>query len=109
MTRTFYAKHTNTGDDHAESDDELPLPPPAPSLNRSASSARRGSSALAPTAQSVEPDDDGDIGGPSGSVEGESRAYGAGIKRGSYMKNGPTTYKLIKPVLKSIKDARAKE
>lgn len=30
-------------------------------------------------------------------------------RRGGYMKDGPTVYKLVKPVLKAIKDAKARE
>lgn len=125
MTRTFYAKQVNPEAEHADSDDDAP-PPPARHDSGGAhvgavghtsggprgSSARRASSALAPT-QSVEPDDDVDMdaAGPSGSVDGDSgSARGGGIiKRGSYMKNGPTVYKLVKPVFKNIKEAKAKE
>jgi hypothetical protein len=30
-------------------------------------------------------------------------------KRGTYMREGPTVYKLLKPVMKSIKDAQSLE
>jgi hypothetical protein len=36
-------------------------------------------------------------------------AVAARKKRGTYMREGPTTYKLLKPVLKAIKDARSTE
>ena len=60
--------------------------------------------------------DEGDVdveqGGPSAtSADGESNAAGGRTirRRGTYMKDGPTVYKLIKPVLKAIKDAKSRE
>jgi hypothetical protein len=58
-----------------------------------------------------------ETGGPSGASAdgGEGDATGAQQgsgrfrKRGSYMKDGPTVYKLVKPILKAIKEASAKE
>lgn len=53
-----------------------------------------------------------DMGGPSNvSMDGESQGPGgkAGKKRGSYMKDGPTVYKLVRPVLAAIMSARSKE
>jgi len=52
-----------------------------------------------------------DAGGPSNaSADGEEHALsGRFKKRGSYMKEGPTVYKLVKPILKAIKDAQSKE
>ena len=49
--------------------------------------------------------------GPSNSADGDSYAGGgrSGRKRGTYMKDGPTVYKLVKPVLKAIKEAQAQE
>ena len=53
-----------------------------------------------------------DRGGRSNaSADGESNTDGRSMKkqRGTYMKDGPTVYKLVKPVLKVIKDAKARE
>lgn len=55
--------------------------------------------------------------GPSGASadggegEGTPAQPGSGRfrKRGSYMKDGPTVYKLVKPILKAIKDANSRE
>jgi hypothetical protein len=44
------------------------------------------------------------------SIDGDSLPGSARRgKRGSYMKDGPTVYKLVKPLLKTIKEAKAKE
>ena len=60
-------------------------------------------------AQSVDPEDE-DTGGPS-SMNGDSVGLSSAknARRGAYMKDGPTVYKLVKPVLKSIRDARSRE
>jgi hypothetical protein len=52
--------------------------------------------------------EDVEMRGVSESVEGET-ATGRKKKRGTYMRDGPTPYKLIKPVLKAIKEAKARE
>jgi hypothetical protein len=56
----------------------------------------------------MEPDDDDDEDDGMDGSGGGSR-HGPGIKRGTYMKNGPTVYKLVKPVLKIIKETKARE
>lgn len=53
--------------------------------------------------------EDVEMRGPSESVEGDTPASGHKRRRGAYMKDGPTVYKLIKPVLKAIKEAKARE
>lgn len=56
----------------------------------------------------MEPEDH--IGGPSNqSIDGDSLTGNRGRKRGSYMKDGPTVYKLVKPLLKLIKEAKSRE
>ena len=52
-----------------------------------------------------------DVGGPSNaSADGEENTPGGRFKkRGSYMKEGPTVYKLVKPIMKAIKDAQSRE
>lgn len=92
MTRTFYTDMTTT-DKVAESDSE----------NEEPTVAVRAE-------MSVEPEDV-DMGGPStGSADGDSNTGGRQPKRrGTYMKDGPTVYKLLKPVLKAIKETQAKE
>lgn len=47
--------------------------------------------------------------GKSESVDMDSAAGQAQRKKGGYMREGPTVYKLIKPVIKSIKDAKSLE
>jgi hypothetical protein len=42
-------------------------------------------------------------GASPGHIDGRKR------KRGSYMKDGPTVYKLIKPILKSIQNTKSRE
>ena len=66
----------------------------------------------ADTSAEVEDVDMGE--GPSNaSADGESTAGATssrlGKKRGGYMREGPTVYKLVKPVLKTIKEAKSKE
>ena len=119
MTRDFYAKITNPDEEQHNSDDDAPPPAPARAAShtatgvpgdaagsasgyRRASTTHRGSSAVG---QSVEPDDEEDGQG----VDENGQPSAGGIKRGTYMKNGPTVYKLVKPVLKIIKETKAKE
>lgn len=114
MTRTFYLKITNPGEEQHDSEDEAPPAARARGVsstgNRRESTTHRATSASAGAAgQSMEPDDDDeDDDGNEGGGHGGPR-QGPGIKRGSYMKNGPTTYKLVKPVMKIIKETKARE
>lgn len=99
MTRVFYSTVTrphavseSEGEGEAE-DAEAEAGPP---FDRAGTSADVG-------------EEDVDMGGPSAaSADGDSVA-GKIKKRGSYMKDGPTVYKLIKPVLKTIKEAKSRE
>lgn len=45
-------------------------------------------------------------GATGGSFNGDSSSI---RRRGTYMKDGPTVYKLVKPVLRAIRDARSRE
>ena len=95
IVRTYYANITNPGE--AEPDSEHEDGPGA-----------GGSSA--PPDVPMDVDVERPVGrGKSESVEGESAAAAAQRKKGGYMREGPTVYKLIKPVLKSIKDAKSLE
>lgn len=86
VLRTFYANITNPGEAEPDSDHEEAAPPvQAESVERELSHGARGESETAD--------------GGSGAIK----------KRGKYMSEGPTTYKLLKPVLKAIKDARSTE
>lgn len=86
MTRLYYAEKTNPdkhGDD-SESDAEGEHHP----------TSRAGT---------LQPDADG-------STHGEEGSQWSKRKKGPYaIKEGPTVYKLIKPVLKSVKEAKSNE
>lgn len=103
MTRTFQNKVTQPDVHHSDSEDE---PAPGPS------DTRRGSSAMKLASASVEVEEE-DVemgGGPSNASMDGSTMESKGIRRrGTYMKDGPTVYKLVKPVLKAIRDARSRE
>ena len=108
MTRTFYAKTVNPEAEHHESEDEAPPArhtssgPSAPggaNPDRRVSVYRRDSSAI------PEEDEEHDAQG----TPNVGRQSMLGVKRGSYMKNGPTVYKLVKPVMKIIKDTKSRE
>jgi hypothetical protein len=43
------------------------------------------------------------------SESGDAESAAAKKRRGNYMREGPTTYKLVKPVMKAIKDAESLE
>jgi len=100
MTRTFYDHVTIP--DQPGSDSEGEAEPNEPSVPMRAS-------------VSVEVEDsrgDAVMIAPFGtSADGESNAEGSRFikKRGTYLKDGPSVYKLIKPVLKAIKEAKARE
>lgn len=96
IVRTFYANITNPGE--AEPDSEHEDGPGA-----------GGSSAPPDPPMDVDVEQVGVGRGISESIEGESAAAAAQRKKGGYMREGPTVYKLIKPVLKSIKDAKSLE
>ena len=105
MTRVFYSSITSP-DQKGESDSEH---------EQETEVGHKDVKTEEPRSVSMIPkdsEDDIDMGGPSNSVDGDSSADPAsrlGKKRGSYMKDGPTVYKLIKPVLKLIRDAKSKE
>ena len=113
MTKGFYGSATTAAKIESDSEHEdEPMEPQGASMSRDLSG--RGD-----TSMEVDDGDAGGLGaGPSGtSVDGDSTAGAGGgsgstrrgLKRGSYMKDGPTVYKLVKPVLKIIKEAKAKE
>lgn len=89
--RTYYANITNPGEAEPDSDHE--------------DGAGAGESSVPPDVQ-MEVDGGRDGRGISESMDTEAAAQ---RKKGGYMREGPTVYKLIKPVLKSIKDAKSLE
>lgn len=91
MTRTFYSNITSPGEAEPDSDHE--------------DGGAADTSIQADV--SMEVDDEPEGRGVSEAVDEESAA--AKKKRGGYMREGPTTYKLIKPVLKAIKEAESLE
>lgn len=100
-TRTFYSNHTADHDGSQSEADEEHEPTP----QRRTAPSRTGVSTEAPSPA-----------GPSTPMS-ETQAStprghggpGTGKKRGSYMKDGPTVYKLIKPCMRAIKEARSDE
>lgn len=100
MVRTFYTNITSpeTQEPDSEPEGEIEVKAEAPAM------------ALDDSNEGML-DDDVDMGGPSGSADGESNAGGSrsARKRGTYMRDGPTVYKQVKPVIKSIKEAKARE
>ncbi len=107
MTRTFYADATSRQtqmQEHPDSESEQEREP--------STTFQRGTAS-----QSVEVDA-GPEEEPEGEEEhGEETAPGSGVdlkgrrvrKRGSYMKDGPSVYKLIKPVVRAIKELKSSE
>lgn len=101
VTRDFYSSHT-TDHDGSESEAEEPpqptpqrkVPPTRTAVSTEAPSPAGPSTPMSETASSTPRPH----GGP-----------GTGKKRGSYMKDGPTVYKLIKPCMRAIKEARSDE
>jgi hypothetical protein len=67
----------------------------------------------ASTSRGAEPDTAGPSGASADGGEAETTGTQPGSgrfrKRGSYMKDGPTVYKLVKPILKAIKEANSRE
>jgi len=103
MTRTFYSNVTSPEDPESDSEPEVD----EPSVPMRPDTSGEGEEMDLDLGNEV------DMGGPSTeSADGESNAGGVGKpprKRGSYMKDGPTVYKLVKPVLKAIKEAKSLE
>ncbi|KAL1410050.1 hypothetical protein Q8F55_004052 [Vanrija albida] len=85
VTRTFYSRETSQQEDTDSEDDD------APTTSRGIT-ADAASPAPATAGPSTPADD------------GSGRT---GKKRGSYMKDGPTVYKLIKPCMRAIKEAKS--
>jgi hypothetical protein len=105
ITRTFYSSHTAGQDASGESDDGASVPPPLPIATpapaRTATSVSVSAAPSPSTAGPSTPMGDSILPKPSGP--------GTGKKRGSYMKDGPTVYKLIKPCMRDIKAAKSSE
>ncbi|BEI81463.1 hypothetical protein CcaverHIS002_0206230 [Cutaneotrichosporon cavernicola] len=106
ITRTFYGSHTVGQDASGESDDGASVPPPSlpaatPVPARTATSV---SVSAAPSPSTAGPST------PMGdSILPKLSGPGTGKKRGSYMKDGPTVYKLIKPCMRDIKAAKSSD
>ncbi|KAK8850478.1 hypothetical protein IAR55_004396 [Kwoniella newhampshirensis] len=136
MTRTFYSQITSpeTHKDEPDSEAEPDPPSKAPSHQPGPSVPPQMTSSLTAKAEALTPgaDEEADAEGedvdvdmdaegevdmarPStASVDGDESGAGGGLgkpvrKRGSYMRDGPTVYKLIKPVLRAIKEAKARD
>lgn len=104
ITRTFYNKHIQQDDDSdSEAEDD----------HRAHSTPARSVAALSRGVTADYEDSNNATAGPStpaGSDGGlTSRGPGTGRKRGSYMKDGPTVYKLIKPCMRAIREARSED
>lgn len=102
VTRNFLSSHTN-GHDGSDSEDEAPPPP-----RRTSVPVR----APAPVSVSASPNATAGPSTPATDAAHTPRSAGGpgtGRKRGSYMKDGPTVYKLIKPCVRAIKETKADE
>ncbi|WVR08581.1 hypothetical protein IAU60_005636 [Kwoniella sp. DSM 27419] len=130
MTRVYYADVTSPEKAKEESDSEAEHDGPTSRANTSQPSQPPAAAASASEAYDEDADAEGEA-DPDGDAEGEAdedvvmadtpaRTDGynsagvgpsgrSGRKRGTYMRDGPTTYKLIKPVLKAIKEAKARD
>ncbi|OCF31781.1 hypothetical protein I316_06588 [Kwoniella heveanensis BCC8398] len=115
MTRTYYASITSPEKIREESESEGEHEQPTTSKSDTKQIAM-------PVVTKQEDDADMDAEGeddPEGDVDMETAAQAegeapstagrAGRKRGSYMKDGPSVYKLIKPVLKNIKETKSND
>jgi len=106
ITRNFLASHTHGHNGSDESEEEYA--PAAPTPRRAPQQppvARAQAADNTPNKQQYNaaagpstPQQPQKVGGP-----------GTGRKRGSYMKDGPTVYKLIKPCMRAIKEAKTDE
>lgn len=100
VVRTFYADITNPGEAEPDSDHEELTSSVPPNADGAATTAAQAD-------VSMDVDEEHDPRGVSEGMDGESGM--SKKKRGGYMREGPTVYKLIKPVLKSIKEAKSLE
>jgi hypothetical protein len=111
ITRNFLASHTHghNGSDESDEDDEPPPPMPAP--RRAAPPPAPAPRAhYAPEPAMASPNATAGPSTPqSASHKDKVSGPGTGRKRGSYMKDGPTVYKLIKPCMRAIKEAKSDE
>lgn len=104
VTRTFYNNHTADHDGSESEAEEEHEPTPQRKAPPSRAAASRVSTEAPSPAGPSTPMSETPVSTP--------RAHGGpgtGKKRGSYMKDGPTVYKLIKPCMRAIKEARSDE
>lgn len=100
VTRTFYDNHTADRDgSDSDGEEQEPTPQRKAPPSRTAASTEAPSPAGPSTPMSETP----------ASTPRPHGGPGTGKKRGSYMKDGPTVYKLIKPCMRAIKEARSDE
>jgi hypothetical protein len=102
LTRDYYAHVTSPDQAHSESEHEDE--PVAASAAMIADTSNE--------IDGVEAGDweEGEAGPSNGSLDGASNADGTKRRRrGAATKEGPTVYRLIKPVMKAIREAKAKE
>lgn len=105
VTRNFLASHTH-GHNGSEDSEEDDAPPPQPTPRRAPAPP-----AVARAQVFETPRSENAAAGPS-TPQSSSQKHGGpgtGRKRGSYMKDGPTVYKLIKPCMRAIKEAKTDE
>jgi hypothetical protein len=114
LIRTFYSQVTDAGANTHNSDDDDNYAAQSGSAiskpRRSSSTVVKGEYQQGASAGAR----DEDVGGPSNaSMDGDLLGSGPsgrqGKKRGAYMREGPTVYKLIKPVMQAIRSARSTE
>ncbi|EIW69929.1 hypothetical protein TREMEDRAFT_68376 [Tremella mesenterica DSM 1558] len=105
MIRTFYSNTITPGQkDESDSDGEHDLEP----------KTEPGSVSMEAKPSGDSRGDDEDGAGPSNhSAAGETASEAAirreNKRRGNYMREGPTVYKLVKPVFKAIREAKARD
>lgn len=103
ITRTFHNTHTSQADDSESEGEEVHHTHATPAGSRAALS--RGATADYEESVNATAGPSTPAGSDGGLVS--SRGPGTGRKRGSYMKDGPTVYKLIKPTMRAMKEARS--
>lgn len=109
MTRTFYSQQTTPDKPDSDSDAEQegePKVEPTPDVDEDGFDGYGDGDV---DMSGAGPSEAGD--GTDGHGDADSTGVRSSVprKRGTYMKDGPTVYKLIKPVLKAIKEARSVE
>lgn len=108
MTRNYYALQTTPDKPDSDSDAEQEGEPKAEATPDVPEDTFNGYGDEDVDMSGAGPSEAGDADG-AGDMDSLGIKTNATRKRGSYMKDGPTVYKLIKPVLRAIKEARSHE